>query len=409
MSRKDNEYVIGLDIGTTKVCAVVGEATEKGIEVIGVGTNESRGMRKGMVIKVDKTVEAVEKAINEATLMAGCDISSVFTGIAGCHIRSINSKGTLPIKKEEVSAEDVDKAINAARAAKVIPENREIIHILPWEYIVDSQGGITDPIGMTGKLLEVRVHIVTAEISSAQNVVKCANRNGLNVNDIVLQPLASSEAVLHNDEKELGVALVDIGGGTTDLTVFVNGGVRHTQVIGLGGSQVTNDISAVLRTPMEEAEKVKIKHGCALTSMVQREDIIEVPSVGGRKPRMISRLELAEIVEPRMVEILGFVHEESQKSGCAKMLGSGIVLTGGASLLPGITELCEMIMGMPVRLGVPHGIGGLVDVVNKPDYSTAVGLMLHGYHKLLNDRQNNARGAWERVKQMTKTFVNSFF
>ena len=408
MGRKSNNLVIGLDIGTTKVCAVVGEANGKEVDVIGIGTHTSKGMRKGMVVNIESTIHSIQKAIDEAELMAGCDISSVFSGIAGCHIRSINSHGAVPIKNGEVRDGDVKRVINAAQAVK-IPENREIIHVLPQEFMVDTHGSISEPVGITGRRLEVKVHIVTGDVSLAENIVKCANRNGLNVNDLILQPLASAEAVLHEDEKELGVCLVDIGGGTTDITIYANGSVRHTKIIGIGGNHVTNDISVGLRTPVEEAGKIKIRHGCAQVTKVQREDTIEVPAVGGRKPRSLSRQLLAEIIEPRMEEIFEFVQKEIKLSGSENMLGSGIVLTGGASLLPGVQDLVELMTGLPVRIGIPKGIGGLIDVVSNPGYATAVGLMMMGYKKHYKDKQEKNGKTFVRFKDWMGSWMNSFF
>ena len=373
--------IVGLDIGTTKVCAIIGELTDNGIEIVGLGSQASEGLRKGVVVNIDATIESIRKAVEEAEIMSGCHIKAVFAGIAGGHIKSFNSYGIVAVKGSEVDDADVKRAVEAAKAI-AMPLDREILHIIPQYYIVDDQDGVKDPIGMSGVRLEVKVHIVTGAVTSIQNIVKSVNGVGLEVNDIVLEPLAASDAVLGQDEKELGVALVDIGGGTTDIAVYSEGSIKHTAVLPLGGSYLTNDIAVGLRTPVTEAEKVKIKYGCAFTSLIPQDEMIEVPSVGGREPRRVSRQVLGGIIEPRMDEILNLVCREIVKSGYEERLGAGIVLTGGTAMLQGITELSEQIFNMPVRRGVPIGIGGVTDIVNSPLYATGIGLVMHGsrYH-----------------------------
>lgn len=377
MSARRDNLIVGLDIGTTKICAIVGNLTEDGIDIVGIGSSPSHGLRKGVVINIDSTVQSIRKAIEEAELMAGCEIKTVFAGIAGGHIKGINSQGVIAIKNREVSPEDVKRVIEAAKAI-AIPMDREVIHILPQEFIIDDQDGIREPLGMSGVRLEAKVHIVTGAAASAQNIVKSCNRAGLDVSDIVLEQLASSEAVLSPEEKELGVALVDIGGGTTDVAIFVDGAIKHTAVLSLGGHQITNDIAVGLRTPMAEAEKIKHKYGCCLASLVGKDETIEVPSVGGRKPRILSRQLLAEILEPRVEEIFTLVNREIVKSGFEDMIASGVVITGGSTILEGMPELAEQIFNLPVRRGTPQKIGGLVDVVNSPVYATGVGLVIYG-------------------------------
>ncbi|MBI2340591.1 MAG: cell division protein FtsA [Deltaproteobacteria bacterium] len=408
MARKDN-LVVGLDIGTTKVCAIVGETTHDGIDIIGIGSHPSRGLRKGVVVNIEATVESIKKAIEEAELMAGCDITSVYAGISGGHIKGINSHGIVAVKNKEVSQNDINRVIDAAQAV-AIPLDREVIHVIPQEFIVDDQDGIREPLGMSGVRLEAKVHIISAAVTSAQNIVKCANRCGLNVNDIVLEPLASSEAVLSSDEKELGVVLVDIGGGTTDIVIFSEGGIVFTSVITLGGNHVTQDIAVGLRTPAAEAEKIKQKYGCSLTSMVRQEETIEVPSVGGRKPRILSRQILAEIIEPRVEEIFSLVRQEVIRSGYEEMIASGVVLTGGATILEGMPELAEQVFDFPVRRGAPRGIGGLVDVVRSPMYSTGVGLVMYGSRSMQESnfkvRDDNV---YQKVMDRMKNWIGEMF
>ncbi|ACM19147.1 cell division protein FtsA [Geotalea daltonii FRC-32] len=377
MSARRDNLIVGLDIGTTKICAIVGNLTEEGIDIVGIGTSPSRGLRKGVVINIESTVASIRKAVEEAELMAGCEIKSVYAGIAGGHIKGFNSQGVIAIKNREVCAEDVKRVIDAAKAI-AIPMDREVIHILPQEFIIDDQDGIREPLGMSGVRLEAKVHIVTGAVASAQNIIKSCNRAGLDVADIVLEQLASSEAVLSADEKELGVALIDVGGGTTDIAIFVDGAIKHTSVLSLGGNHLTNDIAVGLRTPMAEAEKIKQKYGCCLASLVGKDETIEVPSVGGRKPRVLSRQLLAEILEPRVEEIFTLVNREIVKSGYEDMIASGVVITGGSTILEGMPELAEQVFNLPVRRGLPQRIGGLVDVVNSPAYATGVGLVVYG-------------------------------
>ena len=372
-----SDIIVGLDIGTTKICAVVGDVHPEAIEIIGIGTHPSEGLRKGVVVDIEKTVNSIKEAIEEAETMAGCEISSVYAGIAGGHIKGFNSHGVIALKEREVTKKDIDRVIEAASAV-AIPMDREVIHVLPQEFIVDEQDGIVDPLGMAGVRLEAKIHIVTGAVTSAQNIIKCANRAGLDVCDIVLESLASSEAVLSDEERNLGAALIDFGGGTTDMAVFSKGSIKHTSVLALGGDNLTYDISIGLRTPRLEAEKIKIKYGCGLSSMIAKDETIEVPGVGGRKPRVLSRQILGEILEPRVEEIFTMIHNELARSGYESMINSGIVITGGSAELAGIPELAEQIFDSPARTGFPKGIGGLVEVVDKPMYATAVGLVLYG-------------------------------
>ena len=375
--RREN-IVVGLDIGTTKICAIVAEVTPEGIDIVGIGTAPSKGLRKGVVINIESTVASIKRAIEEAELMAGCEIHSVYAGIAGGHIRGFNSHGIVAVKDREVTEADIERVIDAAKAV-AIPVDREVIHILPQEFVIDDQDGIKEPLGMSGVRLEAKVHIVTGAVTSAQNIVRCAQKCALNVSDIVLEQLASALAVLSEDEKELGVALVDIGGGTTDIAIFHGGSIQHTSVIAIGGQHLTNDIAVGLRTPQDEAEAIKRRYGCASSRMIGKNDTIEVPSIGGRKSRELSRQILGDILEPRVVEIFELVQREIEKMKLTELLASGVVLTGGSTLLPGMVEMAEEIIGLPVRLGVPQqGIGGLVDVVKSPMYATGVGLLLFG-------------------------------
>ncbi|MBP1730029.1 MAG: ftsA [Deltaproteobacteria bacterium] len=375
---ENGNFLVSLDVGTTKICVVVAKMVDGKVSIAGIGSHPSTGLRKGVVVNIDSTVNAVKKAVEEAELMAGIKISDCVAGIAGAHIKSFNSNGVVAIKEKEVRRDDITRAIDAGKAV-AIPADRLLIHVIPQEYIVDDQDGIKDPIGMSGVRLEVRVHIVTASTSSAENIVKCCYLGGLSVDDLVLAQLASSEATLTPEETEIGVAVVDIGGGTSDVAVFANGSIRYSSVVPIGGNHITNDIAIGLRTPLEEAEKIKKKYGCAMSKMVGANETVEVPSVGGRKPRTLMRKTLADIIEPRVEEILTFVHEEIKKSGCEKVLASGVVLSGGCANLEGIVELAESVFSLPVRRGYPTGISGLVDVVNNPTYATAVGLVLHGF------------------------------
>lgn len=410
MAKKEN-IVVGLDIGTTKICAVVGEVVEGNrIDIIGIGTSPSRGLRKGVVTNIESTVESIKKAVEEAELMAGVEINSVYAGIAGGHIKSFNSRGVIAIKTKEVTHADINRVIDAAKAV-AIPLDREVLHVIPQEFIIDDQDGIKEPLGMSGVRLEVEVHIVTGAVTSVQNIIKSVNRAGLHVIDIILQPLASSEAVLTPDEKELGVAVVDIGGGTTDIATFAHGSLLHTAVLGIGGNHLTNDVAVGLRTPASEAEKIKTKYGCALTVMVKEDETIEVPSVGGRPPRVVSRQVLSEIIEPRAEEIFGLVQRELKKTGYEEMVASGAVITGGAALMEGMTEIGEKMMDMPVRRGMPSNIGGLVDVVSNPMYSTAVGLILYAVrHEGVKKAQRiTEKASFNRVLNRMRVWVKEFF
>jgi cell division protein FtsA len=409
MARKDN-LVVGLDVGTTKICAIVGEKTGAGVEIIGIGTHPSRGLRKGVVVNIESTVESIKRAVEEAELMAGCEIKSVHCGIAGGHIRAFNSHGVIAVKTREITRADIERVIEAAQAV-VIPPDREVIHVIAQEYIVDDQEGIHDPLGMIGIRLEVKVHIVTAAVTSAQNIVKCANKAGLEVADVVLQQIASSESVLSQDEKEIGVVLVDIGGGTTDVALYHNGTVKYTNVVTLGGNQVTGDISVGLRTTVAEAEKIKKERGCAMTAMVSKDETVEVHGVGGNRPRTVSRHMLCEIIEPRMEEIFDFARKEVARSGLGVLVSSGVVLTGGASALEGATELAEQVFDMPVRRGLPANITGLVDVVRSPMYSTGVGLVLYGCRRAPGAAFNGGAeaNAFNRLTTRIGGWVREFF
>ncbi len=372
-----DQIIVGLDIGTSKICAVVGALRHDGVEVIGMGSHPSEGLRKGVVINIEDTVNSIKEAIEEAETMAGCEISSVYAGIAGGHIKGFNTLGVIDLKEKEVTKKDIERVIEVASAV-AIPMDREVIHTLAQEFIVDDQDGIIDPLGMAGVRLEAKVHIVTGAVTSAQNIIKCANRAGLDVYDIVLESLASSEAVLAKEERNLGTALIDFGGGTTDLALLSRGVIKHTSVLALGGDNLTYDIAVGLRTPQLEAEKIKIKYGCALSSMIGKEETIEVPGVGGRKPRILKREILGEILEPRIEEIFTLIYSELISSGYAEMASSGVVVTGGSAELPGISDIAEQIFNAPARIGYPRGITGLTELVNQPMYATAVGLVLHG-------------------------------
>ena len=404
------EIIVGLDIGTTKICAVVGEVTPDGIEIVGIGSHPSEGLRKGVVINIEKTVNSIKEAIEEAETMAGCEISSVYAGIAGGHIKGFNSHGVIALKEGEVTKKDVERVIEAASAV-AIPMDREVIHVLTQEYIVDEQDGITDPLGMAGVRLEAKIHIVTGAVTSAQNIIKCANRAGLDVCDIVLESLASSEAVLSEEERNLGVALIDFGGGTTDMAIFSKGSIKHTSVLPLGGNNLTYDISIGLRTPRIEAEKIKIKYGCGLSSMISRDETIEVPGVGNGKGRVLSRQILGEILEPRVEEIFNLIHDDLTRSGYEDMINSGVVITGGSSELTGIPEVAEQVFNCPARIGYPQKITGLVEVVNKPMYATAVGLVVYGAKRAKKGKKFRIRDTniftrvMERMKKWFKDVI----
>lgn len=380
MAQGNENIVVGLDIGTTKICCVVGEVRGPEVNVIGIGTHPSVGLRKGVVVNIESTVESIKKAVEEAELMAGCEISSVYAGIAGGHITGFNSRGIVAIKGPEITPVDVERVIDAARAV-AIPMDREVIHVLPQEYIVDDQAGIQNPVGMAGVRLEAKIHIVTGAVTSAHNIVKCANRAGLDVCDIVLESLASGEAVLTGEEKQLGTALIDLGGGTSDLAIFSGQNIKHTFVLALGGDNLTNDIAIGLRAPLAEAEKIKKKYGTCISENINAEETIEVPGMGGRKSRKLPRQILGEILEPRMEEIFSLLKREIYRAEMEHFVTSGVVVTGGTALLDGVTDIAESVLGLPARLGKPQGITGLTDVVNNPMYATGVGLVMYGARK----------------------------
>jgi len=382
VKRSDRPVVVGLDIGTSKVVALVGELAEDGgIDIIGLGTQPSRGLKKGVVVNIESTVQSIQRAVEEAELMAGCEINAVYAGIAGSHIRSLNSHGVVAIRDREVTEADVAQVIEAAKAV-AIPADQRILHVLPQEFIIDGQEGIRDPIGMSGVRLEAKVHIVTGADSAAQNIVKCVQRCGLTVEDVVLEQLASSFAVLTEDEKELGVCIVDIGGGTTDIAVFSHGAIRHTAVIPIAGDQVTNDIAVSMRTPTQYAEDIKVRFACALSQLANPDESIEVPSVGERPARRLARQTLAEVVEPRYEELFTLIRDELRRSGFEEVIAAGLVLTGGSSRMEGAIELAEEIFHVPVRLGVPQQVRGLAEAIQSPVYSTAVGLLLYARENL---------------------------
>jgi len=375
---KRDHIVVGLDIGTTKICAIVAEVTEeRSINIIGVGSSPSRGLRKGVVVNIESTVESIKKAVEEAELMAAVQINSVYTGIAGSHISAENSRGVVALKKQEVMRSDIERAIETARTVAVLPHDRRVLHVLPREFVVDDQDGIREPLGMSGTRLEVDVHIITGAVTSAQNIIKSVNRAGLDVVDIVLQPLASSEAVLSPEERELGVAMVDLGGGTTDLAIFAEGSIRHTAVLPIGGQHLSADLAIGLRTPQAEAEKLKVRHGLALVGLLMEDDTVDVPSVGERPPRAMPRKLLAEIIQPRVEEMFDLIRREIVRAGYESMLAAGVVITGGTSMLEGMPDAAERVLDLPVRRGIPSGVGGLSDIVSNPMYATGVGLILH--------------------------------
>ena len=402
----EKNLIVGLDIGTSKVVAIVGEINNSDeIEVVGIGSHPSKGLKKGVVVNIESTVHSIQKAVEEAELMAGCDIHSVYTGIAGSHIRSLNSHGIVAIRDNEVSESDVERVIDAARAV-AIPADQKILHILPQEFLIDNQDGIREPVGMSGVRLEAKVHIVTGAESAAQNIVKCVKRCGLDVDDIVLEQLASSYSVLTEDEKELGSCLVDIGGGTTDIAVFIGGAIQHTAVIPIAGDQVTNDIAVSMRTPTPYAEEIKIKYACALSQLANPDETIEVPSVGDRPPRRLARQTLAEIVEPRFEELFKLIRNELKRSGYEELIAAGIVITGGSSKMEGAVELAEEIFHIPVRLGVPQYVEGLLDVVRNPIHATGVGLLLYGCESINQSGYSRSSShiaygigdVWDRMK-----------
>lgn len=407
---KHENLIVGLDIGTTKICAIVGEPGEDGIHIIGIGSHPSKGLRKGVVVNIESTVAAIKRAVEEAELMAGCDITTVNASITGSHVKGINSRGIVAIKEREVRPTDMQRVIDAAQQV-AIPVDREVLHVIPQEYIIDNQDGVRDPVGMSGVRLEAKVHIVTAAVSAAQNVIKCCNRAGLNVGEIILAPLATAESVLGQDEKELGAAVVDIGGGTTDLAIFANGSVMHTTVLPLGGNHLTNDVAVGLRTPANEAEKIKQRYGCVLTSLVSREETIEVPSVGGRNPRILSRQILSEILEPRMEEIFNLVRQEIARAGFEDRISAGIVLAGGCATLEGMPELAEQVFNLPVRRGLPREVGGLTDVVRNSMYATGVGLVqLAAKSGTSRDKvKGEAESGYSKVRGRVREWLSEIF
>lgn len=404
MAKKpEKNLIVGLDIGTSKVVALIGEINaDRTIDIIGLGHQPSRGLKRGVVVNIESTVQTIQRAVEEAELMAGCQVHAAYTGIAGSHIRSLNSHGIVAIKDQEVTQADIERVIDAARAV-AIPADQKILHIIPQEFIIDSQEGIREPIGMSGVRLEARVHMVTGAVSAAQNIVKCVRRCGYNVADVILEQLASSHAVLNEDEKELGVCMVDIGGGTTDIAIFTDGAIRHTAVIPIAGDQVTNDIAIALRTPTQNAEDIKKNHACALVELVEAGDFIQVPSVGERPQRKVSRHDLAQVVEARYEELFNLVKAELRRSGFEDLIAAGIVLTGGASNARGVLDLAEKVFRMPVRLGVPQQVNGMKDVINNPIYATSVGLLLHGLKQQAPGSQqivigDGVKGMWSRMR-----------
>src|SRR3989449_183865 len=407
---KDNKnLIVALDVGTSKVACLVAELRpDASLEILGMGGHESKGLKKGVVVNIEATVGAIQRALEEAELMADCKISSAFVGIAGSHIRSFNSTGMVAIKDREVSALDVERAIDTARAVN-IPTDQQILHVLRQEFIIDGQEDVREPIGMSGVRLEVKVHIVTGAVSAAQNIVKCVRRCGLEVNDLILQPLASSLAVLTEDEKELGVCLVDIGGGTSDIAVFREGAIRHTAVVPIAGDQITNDIAMALRTPTAEAEELKVRHGCALRQLAEAGQMVEVAGVGDRPPRMLSRQTLAEVIEPRVEELYSLIQQVLRDSGYEELLSSGVVLTGGSAVMQGMVELGEEIFHMPVRLGIPRYTGSLSDVVRSPRYATGVGLLLEGVVQTQRGLVARQGGSLKQIaKRMRQWFQRNF-
>lgn len=396
----DNKMIVGLDIGTSKVVAIVGAITPEGqLEIVGIGSHRSNGLKKGVVVNIESTVLSIQRAIEEAELMAGCQIHSVYAGIAGSHIRSLNSHGIVAIRDREVFSQDLERVIDAAQAV-AIPADQKILHILPQEFLIDDQDGVKEPLGMSGVRLEAKVHLVTCAVNAAQNIEKCIRRCGLEVEDIILEQLASSYSVLTDDEKELGVCVVDIGGGTTDIAIFKDGAIRHTGVIPIAGDQVTNDIAMALRTPTPNAEEIKIKYACALAKLTSPDETIKVPSVGDRQPRDLSRQALAEVVEPRYDELFTLIQAELRRSGYEDLIAAGIVLTGGTSKMEGVIELAEEIFHMPVRLGAPQNIRGLSDIVNNPIYSTGVGLLIYA----MKQQQGSGRAATTTKESQSSIF-----
>jgi cell division protein FtsA len=406
--KESKNLIVGLDIGTSKIAAIVAEMKpEGGFEVIGMGSSPSRGLKKGVVVNIESTVNAIQRALEEAELMADCKIRDVWTGIAGSHIRSFNSHGMVAIKDREVAQADVDRVVETAKAIP-IPTDQQILHVLNQEFVIDGQEDVREPLGMSGVRLEVKVHIVTGAVSAAQNIMKCVRRCGLEVNDLILQPLASATAVLSEDERDLGVCLVDIGGGTSDIAVFTQGAIRHTAVIPIAGDQITNDIAMALRTPTKEAEEIKRRYGCALRELADAQEMVEVPGVGDREPKKMSRQTLAEVIEPRVEELYSLVQAELRRSGFEELLSSGIVITGGSSSMQGMVELGEEVFHMPVRLGLPAYAGGLSEVIRNPRYSTGVGLLMaglsqHQRHQIEKMQGGSFKQIFGRMKKWFET------
>lgn len=413
--KSDRDLIVGLDIGTSKVVAIVAAPildagpSENKLEIIGIGTHPARGMKKGVVVNIESTVQSIQRAVEEAELMAGCQIHSVYAGIAGSHIRSLNSHGTVAIRDKEVTQGDVERVLDAAKAVH-FPGDQQLLHVMPQEYIIDNQEGIREPIGMSGVRLEAKVHLITGAVSAAQNISKCIERCGLSVDGIILEQMASSYSVLEQDEKELGVCLVDIGGGTTDIAVYIDGAIRHTAVIPIAGDQVTNDIAVALRTPTQYAEEIKMKYACALTQLAREDETIEVPSVGDRPPRQLARQTLAEVVEPRYEELLLLVQAELRRSGFEELLAAGVVLTGGSSKMEGVIELAEEVFHLPVRLGLPQHVGGLVEAVRNPIHATGVGLLLFGNEIEATGKVDTKSGSGfkEMLARMKSWFQGNF-
>ena len=409
-AKETKNLIVGLDIGTSKIAAIVAEIKADGsFEIIGMGGHPSKGLRKGVVVNIEATVNAIQRALEEAELMADCKITEVYTGIAGSHIKSINSRGMVAIKDREVTQQDVERVIETAKAIP-IPTDQQVLHILNQEFIVDGQGDVREPLGMSGVRLEVNVHIVTGAVSAAQNIIKCVRRYGLEVNDLILQPLASATAVVSEDEKDLGVCLVDIGGGTTDIAIFTQGAIRHTGVIPIAGDQITNDIAMALRTPTRDAEELKIAHGVALRQLASPNDMIEVPGVGERGPRELSRQTLAEVIEPRVEELYSLIQRELRSAGLEELLSSGIVITGGSALMKGMVELGEEVFHMPVRVGIPNYHGALAEVVRNARYSTGMGLLMAGMEQVKRERQAKLQGAgFKEVMEKMKSWFRGNF
>ena len=411
MAKKERDTICGLDIGTTKICCVIAEISDSGkLDIIGIGTSPSKGLNKGVVVNIESTVESIRSAVEEAELMGGVQVESAYVGIAGGHIKGFNSHGIIAVKNREVTDLDKERVIEAAKAV-AIPMDREVIHVIPQQFILDHQSGIREPRGMSGIRLEARIHIITGAVSSAANIVRSVNKAGLDVDDIIVEQLASAEAVLDADERDLGVALVDIGGGTADLALFSEDAVKYTSVIAVGGNHITSDLAIGLRTPQVEAEKIKRKHGCAVAAMVKSGELVEIPSMGGREPRVIKRDVLCEIIEPRVEEMFQMIYHDLETSGYLGIIPSGLVITGGAAMLEGMPEVAERVFGLPVRRGNPKGVGGLVDVVNSPQYATAVGLLLFGMKLRRHGppRPLKGRNLFNNVTDRMKGWIEDFF